>query len=412
MYGLLLISCLAGAANAVPASAQVRTGPPRIGTAASVRGLVQAYPPAKPAKKRVGRIVSSGEPVHLGERIVTDDKGRLQILLLDETVFTVGPNTEMVLDKFVYDPETGAGEMTADITQGVLRFITGKIARDKPSNVKVKLPAGTLGIHGTDVWILASADETTVLLRSGSAFLENAAGRSDLERPGSAARLLPGKAPSRPFPAPAHLLKSLRQALSPSAFAHVGPRTRRFDGAARAPDAVQGLSAEGLPETLATAEGIADEHGSRLEEFRRNRLALRESFRSTLMDWDDVRRITGGQGTYAATGAFTTTARAGVPCVACAGSWSFSHTVDFGARTVTGTNSIAAPGIVDARAVSLSFSALSGPAAYASAIPGAGAYRFAIHNADGVPAAQIAGIVTYSNPAGTKGIGAPITASR
>jgi hypothetical protein len=80
-------------------------------------------------------------------------------MLLDETVFAMGPKTEMLLDEFVYDPDTSASKVTARIIKGVFRFVTGKIARKKPSKAKVMLPVGTLGGRGTD--FIAKHDPTT-----------------------------------------------------------------------------------------------------------------------------------------------------------------------------------------------------------------------------------------------------------
>ncbi|MBI5882485.1 MAG: FecR domain-containing protein, partial [Elusimicrobia bacterium] len=119
----------------------------RIGAAAAVRGTVSAVAPGQ----TVGRIMSSGKEVYLRDAVTTDAQGRMQVMLLDETVFTIGPNSSLVLDEFVYDPGTGAGKMTARVTKGVFRFVTGKIARETPSNMRVKLPVGVIGIRGTIV---------------------------------------------------------------------------------------------------------------------------------------------------------------------------------------------------------------------------------------------------------------------
>ena len=112
-------------------------------TAAAVDMLEQKK--AAPA----GRILSSGKTVYSMDKIASDGKGRLQVMLLDQTVFTLGPNTEMTLDEFVYDPFTDTGKITANVTKGVFRFVTGKVARKDPENMKIKLPVGTIGIRGT-----------------------------------------------------------------------------------------------------------------------------------------------------------------------------------------------------------------------------------------------------------------------
>jgi len=152
-------------AAAVPAgAAEAPVMPPtQIGVAAAVHGRVEVKKPGE-----VGRIVQSGEPVHLGDEIKTDAQGTLQIMLLDETIFTIGPNSSMVIDTFVYDPATDAGKVTAHITQGLFRFVTGKIAKKNPDQMKVHLPSGTIGIRGTMVaGRVDGANASVVLLGPG-----------------------------------------------------------------------------------------------------------------------------------------------------------------------------------------------------------------------------------------------------
>jgi len=101
----------------------------KIGVAGGVSGIVTAYHTWGDVSTRM----SSGRPVYFMDRIVTGASGRMQVLLLDETVFTIGPDSEMVLDAFVYDPFTQEGKLSASLTKGIFRFITGKIARKNPA---------------------------------------------------------------------------------------------------------------------------------------------------------------------------------------------------------------------------------------------------------------------------------------
>ena len=117
------------------------------GVSAAVRGVIQL----SRLSGVVGKKVESGEPILLGDRIESGPKSGMQILLLDETVFTIGPNSDLTVDEFVYDPVTNAGTVIASVSKGVFRFITGRVARKEPSSMRVKLPVGTIGIRGTIV---------------------------------------------------------------------------------------------------------------------------------------------------------------------------------------------------------------------------------------------------------------------
>ena len=122
--------------------------------AAQRGGVVRVAYSASSAKRQrgVGENVTTGQKVLLGDVIVTGGKGRLQMLLLDQTMFTIGPNSRMTIDQFVYNPRTGNGKLTATVSKGFFRFISGKIAAKNPSNVKIKTRVATLSIRGTSIF--------------------------------------------------------------------------------------------------------------------------------------------------------------------------------------------------------------------------------------------------------------------
>jgi len=137
------------------ASAQAQVGT-RAGVAAAVRGPVQQI--SYRAPQGVGRNVGSGDQVHLGDRIVTGPGGGVQILLLDGTTFSVGPNSSMVIDEFVYNPTTGTGKLTASVARGTLRVISGKLSRQTEEAIRIRLPMATVGVRGTMVVISGGAN--------------------------------------------------------------------------------------------------------------------------------------------------------------------------------------------------------------------------------------------------------------
>jgi len=135
----------------------------RVGAGAALRGEVTFITPD--GRKVAGQ---AGAPVSVGTRIVTGADGRIQLLLLDETVFTIGPNSDMVIDEFVYDPDSSVNKVSTRVTKGVFRWVTGKVVRKDPANMKVTLPVGTIGIRGTDFEAMVAPDDSgSVKLYSG-----------------------------------------------------------------------------------------------------------------------------------------------------------------------------------------------------------------------------------------------------
>ena len=92
------------------------------------------------------RKLKTGDNIHQNEVIATAKESEAELILEDETKLAVGPNSEIVLDSFVYDPAKKDGEVIINAAKGAFRFITGKSAK---SAYTIKTPASTIGVRGT-----------------------------------------------------------------------------------------------------------------------------------------------------------------------------------------------------------------------------------------------------------------------
>ena len=109
--------------------------------------------------------LSNGSKIFFGDTIISKSKSNAQILFLDQTVLTLGEETELTIDEFVYDPNSQDGSFVSTVKTGTVKFITGQISKKNPDNLEVKVPAGTLGARGTEFVVLSeSNNESTVVL--------------------------------------------------------------------------------------------------------------------------------------------------------------------------------------------------------------------------------------------------------
>ncbi|MCZ6590908.1 MAG: FecR domain-containing protein [Alphaproteobacteria bacterium] len=81
--------------------------------------------------------------------VLTGADGSIGVTFTDSTMFSVGPNTEIVVDKYVFDPNANNVSFTANIAKGTLQFISGKIAKLSPDAVKINIPTGTIAVRST-----------------------------------------------------------------------------------------------------------------------------------------------------------------------------------------------------------------------------------------------------------------------
>lgn len=90
-----------------------------------------------------------GAQVRRNDVLVTGQDGSLGVTFRDETRMSIGPNTEIALDQYVFAPEQESYSLVTRITRGTLFYVSGLIAKLSPENAKVVTPGGTIGSRGT-----------------------------------------------------------------------------------------------------------------------------------------------------------------------------------------------------------------------------------------------------------------------
>ena len=115
-----------------------------VGSAAAVRNDVRGS---------IGGALRSGSPVHQSETIAAGSESSAQLLFRDKTSLTIGPSSQVVIDRFVYDPQSGAGGAAIAVAKGALRFVTGMQAS---SNYTVRTPSASIGVRGSIIEMFVS----------------------------------------------------------------------------------------------------------------------------------------------------------------------------------------------------------------------------------------------------------------
>jgi len=155
---------------AMPALAQ------EVGTAAAVNPQSHGTPPS--GETQVLRI---GARIVHKERIQTTSSGSVQVLFADKTTLNVGPNSNLIIDTFIYDPAAGTGEMAVSLTKGALRFVGGQLSHQGAATVNT--PTATIGIRGGIATIAYGQGGTRVINHFGSQVVNNRCGSVAIRRP-------------------------------------------------------------------------------------------------------------------------------------------------------------------------------------------------------------------------------------
>lgn len=84
-----------------------------------------------------------------GDLVKTGSSGGVGLIFDDDTVVSLGPDSEMEVKEFLFDPAENQLSFIAKMIKGTFSFITGQIARLAPQKVQLETPTATLGVRGT-----------------------------------------------------------------------------------------------------------------------------------------------------------------------------------------------------------------------------------------------------------------------
>ncbi len=137
----LLIVSLAAAALIVPSIAISSQLP--IGKVKTAKGEVLVVHDGQESPMAVG------DKFYQNDIIKTGKESSVGVILEDNTVLSLGSQSEIAIDEYVFSPEKGKLSMIASMIKGTASYLSGIIGRQSPESVKINTPDATIGIRGT-----------------------------------------------------------------------------------------------------------------------------------------------------------------------------------------------------------------------------------------------------------------------
>ena len=129
-----------------------------------------ATPAAAQERPVAGRIkVSTGAafvvrdgaqiPAQVGQNVCESDglrtagDGKIGVTLNDDTRLSLGPNSELKLERFTYAPADSGFGLVLRFVRGVSTYVSGRIAKLAPDSIRLETPAAIIGVRGTTLAI-------------------------------------------------------------------------------------------------------------------------------------------------------------------------------------------------------------------------------------------------------------------
>jgi hypothetical protein len=133
----------AAAVSATLSTGAVAQQPEQAGVISASQGATRSF--GVPGK-RGESVIYMGEQTYRNEKLKNESGAVTHILFLDQSSLTIGPDAEITIDEFVYDPATKQGKISLNLVKGLVRVVGGDIS--KTNETLVKTPVGTIGIRG------------------------------------------------------------------------------------------------------------------------------------------------------------------------------------------------------------------------------------------------------------------------
>lgn len=134
---LLLILSLVGLANTGQAETHVA------GFIKTIEGSGQILRADTSAPARVGDVL------HVSDAVTTEDKSSIGIMLEDDTLVSLGPNSRLELGDFAFEPQEENLSVALRLMKGSFAYMSGVIARLAPDKVRIETPDAVIAVHGT-----------------------------------------------------------------------------------------------------------------------------------------------------------------------------------------------------------------------------------------------------------------------
>ncbi len=97
--------------------------------------------------------LKTGDRIFEKDVLTTSKAGSLSIILRDNTTLSLGPNSKITIQRFMFAPEKGSLGSLIRVSKGSVACATGEIAKLSPNSVKFESPVSTIGIRGTQILI-------------------------------------------------------------------------------------------------------------------------------------------------------------------------------------------------------------------------------------------------------------------
>jgi len=100
---------------------------------------------------RQGRTISAkiGLEIFQDDTLRTGPDGSIGVVFNDDTLLSLGPESILVIDEFVFAPRQGKFSIAIRMLKGTVAYLSGLISKLAPESAHIETPTSSIGIRGT-----------------------------------------------------------------------------------------------------------------------------------------------------------------------------------------------------------------------------------------------------------------------
>jgi hypothetical protein len=95
-------------------------------------------------------LAKPGHDIRARDRIVTGANGAAGFTTPDNGMFSLGPNSQMIVDEIAFNRQTQDGNIAVRFLKGTFSVVTGILGKIAPQKTRIQTPTATIGVRGTE----------------------------------------------------------------------------------------------------------------------------------------------------------------------------------------------------------------------------------------------------------------------
>ena len=114
-----------------------------VGSVKNLQGTVTV------ARQGMTSPLEKGAKIYAQDLVMTGADGAVGLILLDNTIFSLGADSQLALEEVIFSPDQGRFSLLAKMIKGTFVYLSGVMGKLSPESIRLETPVGTIAIRGT-----------------------------------------------------------------------------------------------------------------------------------------------------------------------------------------------------------------------------------------------------------------------